>query len=75
MRSVATLYYRPRELNQNATGVIASAEYDVLQYPTLDTLLSPLRRPHVLGESPALLKNSVFVIASHLNATLVLSSV
>ncbi len=47
-RAVANMYYRPRETAPNGE-VWVSAEYDKFEYPTLDMLISPLRKPSVLG--------------------------
>jgi hypothetical protein len=46
-RAVANMYYRPREVAPNGE-IWVSADYDKLVYPTLDMLVSPLRKPSIL---------------------------
>eukprot|EP00823_Brevimastigomonas_motovehiculus_P004774 TRINITY_DN326_c2_g1_i2.p1 TRINITY_DN326_c2_g1~~TRINITY_DN326_c2_g1_i2.p1 ORF type:complete len:207 (-),score=53.85 TRINITY_DN326_c2_g1_i2:1334-1954(-) len=48
LNAVATMYYKPHETATNGSEVLVSQEYDKLEYPTLDMLLSPLRKPSVL---------------------------
>lgn len=61
-RAVSGLYCRPRETADDKTedsaaqgpspnSVYVSSAYNSTQYGTLDLLLSPLRRPHILGVS------------------------
>ena len=45
LRHVAAFYYKPKELHPNGINVWVDNEYDQSVYPTLDLLLSPLRRP------------------------------
>ena len=44
LRANATMYYRPKELHTSGTSVWVNGEYDSLEYPTIDLLLSPLRK-------------------------------
>lgn len=48
-RAVSHMYYRPKETHQNGSSVWVSGDYDRLQYPSLDLLISPLRKPSPLG--------------------------
>jgi len=55
LHSIGSMYYRNHaSLSKDAsaagpaTEVWVAADYDKLEYPTLDLLLSPLRKPHVL---------------------------
>jgi len=42
------MYYKPKELVGGTGDVWVSPEYDRTEYPTLDMLISPLRKPNVL---------------------------
>lgn len=44
LRSVSAFYYRSRESHPNQTSVWVDSEYDQTQYPSLDLILSPIRR-------------------------------
>jgi len=48
LRAVSKLYYRPKEVHASGTSVWVNGDYDSLEYPTIDLLLSPLRKPNVL---------------------------
>lgn len=52
LHSIASMYYRNQtSLAKDASGpaeVWISSDYDKLEYPTLDLLISPLRKPNVL---------------------------
>jgi len=48
LRAVSNLYYRPKEVHASGTAVWVNGDYDSLEYPTIDLLLSPLRKPNVL---------------------------
>ena len=54
LHSIGSMYYRNQvSLTKDSSGAPAaevwvSADYDKLEYPTLDLLLSPLRKVHVL---------------------------
>ena len=50
LSSIASMYYRPRLVHPSAADVYVSAEYDRFEYPTVDSLLSPLRKASVLDE-------------------------
>ena len=50
LSSISSLYYRPRLPHLNHLDVYVSHDYDRLEYSTLDTLLSPLRRPSPLDD-------------------------
>ena len=50
LSSIASMYYRPRVVHPSAADVYVSADYDRFEYPTVDALLSPLRKPSVLDD-------------------------
>ena len=50
LSAVSSLYYRPRLPHLNALDVWVSADYDRLEYGTVDSLLSPLRRVSPLDD-------------------------
>jgi len=53
LRAVSKFYYRPKEIHPSGTSVWVNGDYDSLEYPTIDLLLSPLRKPNVMdGWSP-----------------------
>lgn len=49
LRAVANLYYRPREVGRDGATVWSTDQHDAVEYPTLDLLMSPLRRQSPLG--------------------------
>ena len=50
LSSISSMYYRPRLVHPSAADVYVSADYDRFEYPTVDALLSPLRKTSVLDE-------------------------
>ena len=50
LSSISSMYYRPRLVHPSAADVYVSADYDRFEYPTVDALLSPLRKPAVLDD-------------------------
>jgi len=44
LRCVSSFYYRPKESHPNGSSVWVDAEYDHTQYPSLDLLMSPVRK-------------------------------
>jgi len=49
LHTIGTMYYRNHaNMGTNGNEVWVPADYDKLEYPTLDLLLSPLRKPNVL---------------------------
>ena len=50
LSSISSMYYRPRLVHPNAADVYVSADYDRFEYPTVDALLSPLRKSSVLDD-------------------------
>src|SRR5690348_3900708 len=48
-RAVSSMYFRPKDLHPSGSSVWVNGEYDQTEYPSLDMLLSPLRKTTPLG--------------------------
>ena len=49
-RAVSSLYYRQKDVDSSGNNVLEHTDYDRSRYPTLDMLLSPLRKRSPLDD-------------------------